>query len=119
MRSNHNRMRRRLLEAGAGIAAPSPGIAMAMHPDALVVREQIMSIQLVRNATVKLRVGGRTLLIDPYSSAKSEGYSYAGRERSPLVVRLERASLVNSTSRSSFNSTTGATRNRSLQCKAK
>jgi L-ascorbate metabolism protein UlaG (beta-lactamase superfamily) len=85
MRSNHSLMRRRLLEAGASIAALSPGIAMAMDLDALPVREQAVSIQLVRNATVKLRIGGRTLLIDPYLSAKNEGYSYAGRERSPLV----------------------------------
>jgi L-ascorbate metabolism protein UlaG (beta-lactamase superfamily) len=85
MRSNHNRMRRRLLEAGASVAALGPGISVAADLDALSAREQTVSIQLVRNATVKIRVGGRTLLIDPYLSPKNEGYSYAGRERSPLV----------------------------------
>lgn len=85
MTSNHNRTRRRLLEVGASIAALGPGISVAVDLDALSAREQIVSIQLVRNATVKIRVGGRTLLIDPYLSARNEGYSYAGRERSPLV----------------------------------
>lgn len=44
-----------------------------------------LSIQLVRSATVKVRVNGFTLLVDPYLAAQGEGRSYTGRERSPLV----------------------------------
>ncbi len=44
-----------------------------------------MQIQLIRSATVRLRFGGRTFLIDPWFAAKGEGFSYAGGEMSPLV----------------------------------
>ncbi len=44
-----------------------------------------MKMQLIRNATVKLQYGGRTLLFDPYLGEKGSGSSYAGREKSPLV----------------------------------
>ena len=44
-----------------------------------------MALQLLRNATVKLYLGSRTLLVDPYLAAQNEGFSYAGKLRSPLV----------------------------------
>lgn len=44
-----------------------------------------MNIQLIRNATVKLEYGGRTLLFDPYLGEKGSGPSYAGKEKSPVV----------------------------------
>jgi L-ascorbate metabolism protein UlaG (beta-lactamase superfamily) len=81
-----NPMRRRVLEAGVGIAALGPHVPAAMAADASRARALAMSVQLVRNATVKLRIGERTLLIDPYLAAKNEGYSYAGTTRSPLVA---------------------------------
>lgn len=43
------------------------------------------SLQLIRSATVKIRHGGSTLLVDPYLAAKGEGRSYAGTLTSPLV----------------------------------
>lgn len=44
-----------------------------------------MTLQLIRNATLKIRIAERTLLVDPYLAARHAGASYAGRERSPLV----------------------------------
>ena len=44
-----------------------------------------MQIQLVRNATLRLSLGGVTFLIDPWLAAKGQGESYAGQESSPLV----------------------------------
>ncbi|MAB14124.1 MBL fold metallo-hydrolase [Parvibaculum sp.] len=43
-----------------------------------------MEIQLIRNATLRLRFSDQTLLIDPWLAPKGEGKSYAGRQRSPL-----------------------------------
>ncbi|WP_407353632.1 MBL fold metallo-hydrolase [Luteimonas sp. R10] len=44
-----------------------------------------IALQLIRSATLKLRLGARTLLIDPYLAAQHEGVSYGGRLRSPLA----------------------------------
>lgn len=44
-----------------------------------------MKLQLIRNATVKLHYGGRTLLFDPYLGEKGSGPSYAGTQHSPVV----------------------------------
>ena len=44
-----------------------------------------MKIQLIRNATVKLQYGGKTLLFDPYLGQQGSGPSYAGKEKSPVV----------------------------------
>ena len=43
------------------------------------------TFQLIRSATVKLRLGGFTLLVDPYLAARGAGRSYAGKQVSPLV----------------------------------
>ncbi|MCT7376305.1 MBL fold metallo-hydrolase [Chelativorans salis] len=44
-----------------------------------------MKVQLIRSATLRLLVADRRYLIDPWLARKSEGRSYAGRGRSPLV----------------------------------
>ncbi len=85
MRSIENPTRRRLLEAGLGIAALGSQAPAAISADTSRTGPALMSLQLIRNATVKLGIGSRTLLIDPYLAAKNEGVSYAGKLRSPLV----------------------------------
>lgn len=42
-------------------------------------------LQLIRNATLKLRFDDRTLLVDPYLAGQHEGRMYGTRQRSPLV----------------------------------
>lgn len=44
-----------------------------------------MKMQLIRNATVKLQYGGKTLLFDPYLGEEGSGPSYAGKVKSPVV----------------------------------
>lgn len=44
-----------------------------------------MQLTLIRNATLRLAIAGRTLLFDPYLEARGSGRSYAGQFRSPLV----------------------------------
>jgi L-ascorbate metabolism protein UlaG (beta-lactamase superfamily) len=44
-----------------------------------------LRLQLVRNATLKLDYGGRTILIDPYLAPKHSLPSYTGRSPNPLV----------------------------------
>lgn len=44
-----------------------------------------MQLQLIRNATLKLRYGGATLLIDPYLAPRHSLPSYAGMSPNPLV----------------------------------
>ncbi|MEZ0471766.1 MBL fold metallo-hydrolase [Luteimonas salinilitoris] len=44
-----------------------------------------IALHLIRNATLKLRFGGCTLLVDPYLVAQHEGKTYGGRLRSPLA----------------------------------
>ncbi|NEU98334.1 MBL fold metallo-hydrolase [Bradyrhizobium uaiense] len=44
-----------------------------------------MKVRLIRNATLKLNVAGRTILIDPFFAPKHSLSSYAGRSRNPLV----------------------------------
>lgn len=44
-----------------------------------------MRIQLIRSATIKLKAGGSTLLVDPYLAPKASGKTYAGARASPLV----------------------------------
>lgn len=41
--------------------------------------------QLIRNATIKLRFPGFTMLVDPYLADPGAGRSYAGERTSPLV----------------------------------
>ena len=44
-----------------------------------------MRLQLIRNATLKLHYGGRTLLVDPFLARRNALPSYAGHSRNPLV----------------------------------
>ncbi|CAN5179991.1 MBL fold metallo-hydrolase [soil metagenome] len=44
-----------------------------------------MKLRLVRNATLKLDVAGRTILVDPFFAPKHSRPSYAGRSKNPLV----------------------------------
>lgn len=44
-----------------------------------------MKIQLIRNATLKLDISGRTILIDPYFAPKYSLESFAGKSPNPLV----------------------------------
>lgn len=43
------------------------------------------TLQLIRSATIKLRIDGFTLLVDPYLASQGKGRSYAGVRTSPLV----------------------------------
>lgn len=47
--------------------------------------EPALHLQLVRSATVKIRAGDATLLVDPYLAEQGQGRSYAGVHTSPLV----------------------------------
>lgn len=44
-----------------------------------------MKVRLVRNATLKVEVAGRTVLIDPFFAPKHSRPSYTGRSPNPLV----------------------------------
>ncbi|MBL1422256.1 MAG: MBL fold metallo-hydrolase [Alphaproteobacteria bacterium] len=44
-----------------------------------------MHIQLIRSATVRITIGGITVLIDPWLADKGQGVSYSGEKTSPLV----------------------------------
>ncbi|MCF1471414.1 MULTISPECIES: MBL fold metallo-hydrolase [Rhizobium/Agrobacterium group] len=44
-----------------------------------------MEIELIRSATLRLKLAGLTLLIDPWLAAKGQGRSYRGALTSPLV----------------------------------
>jgi len=44
-----------------------------------------LRLQLIRNATLKLRYGGATILIDPYLAPKHSLPSYTGKSPNPLV----------------------------------
>lgn len=43
------------------------------------------TLQLIRSATIKLKIDGFTLLVDPYLAPQGKGRSYAGVRTSPLV----------------------------------
>lgn len=45
---------------------------------------EIMEIQHIRNATIKLKYGGATFLIDPYFAEKYTQLSFAGRSNNPI-----------------------------------
>jgi L-ascorbate metabolism protein UlaG (beta-lactamase superfamily) len=89
--SNHHRAerstvdatRRRLLGAAAGSVAMSS--AAGANDGVHVGGVASLELQLIRNATMRVRLGERSLLIDPYLAAIGEGFSYAGVRRSPLV----------------------------------
>lgn len=54
-----------------------------------------VDVQLIRNATLRIRIGGKTLLVDPYLADQHQGRSYAGTRRSPLVpLPMSRASIL-------------------------
>jgi L-ascorbate metabolism protein UlaG (beta-lactamase superfamily) len=42
-----------------------------------------MKLRLFRNATVKLAIAGKTILIDPFLAPKGTRPSYTGRARRP------------------------------------
>mgnify|MGYP001259444796 CR=1 FL=1 len=44
-----------------------------------------MQLQLIRNATLKLSVAGRTVLVDPYLAPRHSLPSYTGRSPNPMV----------------------------------
>lgn len=44
-----------------------------------------MEIQLIRNATIKLKFSGKTFLIDPYFADKHSQPSFAGKSKNPTV----------------------------------
>jgi L-ascorbate metabolism protein UlaG (beta-lactamase superfamily) len=44
-----------------------------------------MQLQLVRNATLKLGYGGRTILVDPYLAPKHSLPSFTGRSPNPMA----------------------------------
>lgn len=44
-----------------------------------------MELKLLRNATLKIRIADRTILVDPFFAAKESMESFAGRSRNPLV----------------------------------
>lgn len=77
--------RRDILQWGSGLALA--GLAGLRWPIPLrpAVEPESFSLQLIRNATLKLRIGRRTLLVDPYLAGQHAGRSYAGILRSPLV----------------------------------
>jgi L-ascorbate metabolism protein UlaG (beta-lactamase superfamily) len=84
--------RRDVLQWGSGLAlAELTGLRWPVPPRSNLGPEGF-SLQLIRNATLKLRIGQRTLLVDPYLAGQHAGRSYAGILRSPLVplpLRLE------------------------------
>jgi len=47
--------------------------------------EPALHLQLLRSATLKIRAGAATLLVDPYLAEQGQGRSYAGVHTSPLV----------------------------------
>lgn len=54
-----------------------------------------MHLQLIRNATLRLEYGGRTLLVDPYLAAKHSLPSYADKSPNPLVdLPLDPAAVI-------------------------
>lgn len=80
--------RRDLLKLGAGLVASSLfGV--------ILDRVAPLELQLIRNATLRIRVGGKTLLVDPYLADQHQGRSYGGERRSPLVpLPMSRASIL-------------------------
>nr|MDJ0757268.1 MBL fold metallo-hydrolase [Ardenticatenaceae bacterium] len=44
-----------------------------------------MNLQLIRNATLRIKYAGQTILIDPYLANKHTLPSYAGKSKNPLV----------------------------------
>jgi len=44
-----------------------------------------MKLRLFRNATIKLAIAGKTILIDPFFAPKGTRPSYTGRAPNPLV----------------------------------
>ena len=44
-----------------------------------------MDLQLIRNATIKIKYAGKTILVDPMFSAKNSFESFAGIEKNPTV----------------------------------
>ncbi|MBT8316900.1 MAG: MBL fold metallo-hydrolase [Lutibacter sp.] len=44
-----------------------------------------MDVQLIRNATIKIKYAGKTILVDPMFSSKNSFESFAGIEKNPTV----------------------------------
>lgn len=83
--------RRDLLKLGAGLALSSLLGAPGARPPSVAP----MDLQLIRNATLRIRLGGKTLLVDPYLAEQHQGRSYGGTRRSPLVpLPLSVASIL-------------------------
>lgn len=77
--------RRDILQWGSGLALTElTGFRLPAAPPQ-EARHGALNLQLIRNATLKLRIGHKTLLIDPYLADQHAGRSYAGTLRSPLV----------------------------------
>lgn len=77
--------RRDILQWGSGLALTElAGLSWPLPPQ-VSTRPEGFSLQLIRNATLKLRIGPRTLLVDPYLAEQHAGRSYAGTLRSPLA----------------------------------
>src|ERR1700734_2567715 len=55
------------------------------HPTLDLPGTELMELRLLRNATLKLNVAGRTVLIDPFFAPKQRRPSYPGRSPNPLV----------------------------------
>jgi hypothetical protein len=53
-----------------------------------------MELRLLRHATLKLNVAGRTMLIDPFFAPKHSRPSYTGRSPNPLVELPERGTVI-------------------------
>jgi len=88
--------RRDLLKLGAGLAVSSLlGAPRASDEHPVQASVAAMDLQLIRNATLRIRLGGKTLLVDPYLADQHQGRSYGGTHRSPLVpLPLTRASIL-------------------------
>jgi L-ascorbate metabolism protein UlaG (beta-lactamase superfamily) len=55
------------------------------HPTLDLPGSELMELRLLRNATLKLNVAGRTVLIDPFFAPKHSRPSFTGRSPNPLV----------------------------------
>ncbi|MCG8687076.1 MAG: MBL fold metallo-hydrolase [Desulfobacterales bacterium] len=60
---------------------PKTGMVLS----ALIKEENAMKIQLIRNATMKIELAGKTILTDPMLSLKHGIESFAGNEKNPTV----------------------------------
>lgn len=88
--------RRDLLKLGVGLITSR---LLGVTPDRVAHQDSgfttPLELQLIRNATLRIRIGGKTLLVDPYLADQHQGRSYGGTRRSPLVpLPMSRTSIL-------------------------